>query len=634
MCGIAGLLAPDARAAQAMIDTLAHRGPDADGLWCEDGVALAHRRLAIIDLSDAGAQPMVSACGRWVTVYNGELYNHQEVRRELGPLSWRGHSDTETLLAAVTRWGPAEAMTHFAGMFAVALWDRQERRLHLIRDRFGEKPLYYGWIDGRFVFGSELKALLAAGGARPAIDRQAMADMIRLSYVPAPRAIFQGIYKLEAGCHLTLSLDARPPSAPPHAPHDAGGLSIRRYWSLAEVARAGIAAPFAPDEGQARLAAALDTAVRGQTLADVPLGAFLSGGVDSSLIVALLAQAGPVRTFTIGFDDPAYDEAPHARAVAAHLGTDHTEVTVTARDMLEVVPRLATIYNEPFGDSSGIPMHLVSRLARAHVTVALSGDAGDELFGGYTRHITARALLARLARAPAPARRAAALLLANTPRAAWRALERLPLGRRVSLLSNKVDKLAHLLALPADADGLYQAVIDTWRGPSPVIGPAPSPRGLSGGLGSVEHDMMLQDALDYLPDDVLVKVDRAAMAVALETRAPFLDHRVAEVAWRLPLEAKIAGGRGKLPLRALLDRHVPRALIDRPKAGFALPFGDWLKGPLRGWAEDLLAPDAMRAAGYLDAALVQRRWREHLSGRADHATALWNVLMFQQWLAA
>lgn len=632
MCGIAGLLAPDARAAQVMIDTLAHRGPDADGVWCEDGVALAHRRLAIIELSDAGAQPMVSACGRYVTVFNGELYNHLDVRRDLGPVNWRGHSDTETLLAAATRWGADGLMTRFVGMFALALWDRQERRLHLYRDRFGEKPLYYGWIGGRFVFGSELKALLAAGGARPAIDRQALSDMMALSYVPAPRSIYQGVFKLEAGCHLTLAPDARAPGAPPTAPFDAGGVTIRRYWSLADVAHAGVAAPLAPAEGQERLAAALDTAVRGQTLADVPLGAFLSGGVDSSLIVALLARAGPVRTFTIGFDDPAYDEAPHARAVTAHLGTRHTEVTVTARDMLDVVPRLARIYDEPFGDSSGIPMHLVSRLAREHVTVALSGDAGDELFGGYTRHLTARALLARLAKAPAPVRRAAALVLGNMPRAAWRALERLPLGRRVSLLSNKVDKLAHLLALPATADGVYRAVIDTWRGPSPVIGPAPAPRGLAGGLGSVEHDMMLQDSLDYLPDDVLVKVDRAAMAVSLETRAPFLDHRVAEVAWQLPLEAKIAGGRGKLPLRALLDAHVPRALIERPKAGFALPFGDWLRGPLKGWAEDLLAPDAMRAAGYLDAALVQRRWCAHLAGRADHATALWNVLMFQQWL--
>lgn len=642
MCGLAGMIAPDASAAlvQRMIVPLAHRGPDDQGIWADEaaGVALAHRRLAILDLSAAGAQPMASPSGRYQLVYNGEVYNHLALRTSLGAVAWRGHSDTETLLALADAHGAAALPGMLVGMFAIALWDRETRQLHLMRDRFGEKPLYYGWLDGRFAFASELKALVSLGDARPEIDRQALADFVRLSYVPAPRSIYRDIYKLQPGCHLVLDT-TRPhpaPALPPTAPIE-GAVAITRYWSLAEVARAGETDPICdPARALSLLETQLIESVAAQTLSDVPLGAFLSGGVDSSLIVALLKAGGAasIRTFTIGFDDPAYDESPHARAVAAHLGTEHTELTVSAEDARAVIPMLPAIYDEPFADASQIATFLVAQLARRDVTVALSGDAGDELFGGYNRHITARGMIARLRSLPAPARAVGARLLAALPPATWSTLARLPIGRRFSLLGSKIDKLVALLGAGSDPAAVYASLIATWRGVSPVRGATPSPASLAEGPADIEHRMMLQDGLDYLPDDVLVKVDRASMAVSLETRAPFLDHRVAELAWRLPIAHKIAGGRGKLPLRAILDRHVPRALIDRPKAGFEPPIGEWLRGPLRNWAEELLPPERMRAEGWLDADAVSRRWREHVAGRAQHTTELWNILMFQQWLGS
>jgi asparagine synthase (glutamine-hydrolysing) len=642
MCGITGMVSRgpiDPSRIRLMTDRIVHRGPDDGAVWTDADarIGFGQRRLAIVDLSPAGRQPMESHDGRWVINYNGEIYNHAELRAGLQGegVVFRGHSDTEALIEAIAAWGLEAALARCAGMFAFALWDRRERRLHLVRDRFGEKPLYIGWVGDDFVFASELKAIRALPGFDNALDRDAVAQFVRLGHVPAPLSIYRRLYKLEPGCILSAGIDdLRVPRDAAPAPGD--GL-VRRYWSYRETVAAGLADPIG-DEGEAvdRLEQALVAAVAGQAMADVPVGAFLSGGVDSSTVVALYRRHSPVRTFTIGFEDAAFDEAPHARAVAAHLGTEHHEAYVTAREAREVIPLLADIYDEPFADSSQIPTYLVCRHAREHVKVALSGDGGDELFGGYNRYLAAPRLWSRVRRLPAPLRAVLAGTGGAVPAGAWNAVADLA-GRksRQPHFGAKIRKTLRALGRAQGVDALHDSLVDEWHGePAPVVTGDDTLRFDATGLEAAPDAvrMMYRDALTYLPDDILCKVDRAAMAVSLETRLPLLDHRVAAVAARIPVDMRISGGAGKKVLRRLLYRHVPEALIERPKTGFAVPVGEWLRGPLREWAEELLDARKLREAGFRSEP-IRARWHSHLSGRADWTASIWFILMFQAWAA-
>ena len=649
MCGVAGFMftaqAGDSAmaACRSMTDAITSRGPDDQGHWidAQSGIVLGHRRLSILDLSPAGHQPMRSASGRYVVAYNGEIYNHLELRRDLvaqgrAP-AWRGHSDTETLLAGIDAWGLQETLVRSIGMFAIALWDREQRTLTLARDRMGEKPLYYGWQyrngEAVFLFGSELKALRAHSAFDGEVDRDVLALFMRHNYIPGTNTIHNGISRTPPGCLLTVSLSHREPK-------------ITSYWSAVDAVRNGVMQNrlenIRPEEAVDRLEGLLKSSVAQQMVADVPLGAFLSGGVDSSVIAALMqAQSSrPIRTFTIGFHETGYNEAEHARAVAAHLGTDHTELYVTPQEAMAVIPRLPTMYDEPFADSSQIPTFLVSELARQHVTVSLSGDAGDELFSGYNRYLVASGLWKRLSRLPMPLRKAAARSIMALSPDTWSALFGwLPSPRFKNRFGDKLHKGAGALACP-DIDGLYHTLVSHWTEPqSLVIGSNEPATLLMGsrpdlsGLDPVER-MMALDLITYLPDDILTKVDRAAMAVSLETRVPLLDHRVVEFAWQLPQTLKVRGGVGKWVLRQLLYRYVPQHLIDRPKMGFGVPIDVWLRGPLRDWAEALLDENRLRQEGYLDPEPVRRKWREHLKGSRNWAYHLWDVLMFQAWLEA
>ncbi|WP_368655538.1 asparagine synthase (glutamine-hydrolyzing) [Castellaniella ginsengisoli] len=624
MCGFAGFFAPSRFAADDSTEILRkqslaikHRGPDSDGVWCDDvtGFGVAHRRLSISDLSLAGHQPMVSQCGRYILAFNGEIYNHGELRSRLEQEgqgdAWRGHSDTEALLTCLARWGLERTLQACVGMFAFALWDRQSRTLALARDRMGEKPLYWGWQGQTLLFGSELKALRAHPDFQGKIDRDALTLLLRYNYIPAPHSIYCGIRKLRAGHYVVIGegdRDAMP----------------RPYWDYRDAVRAGLEIPFAGTDAQAidELEARLMTSIQGQRVADVPLGAFLSGGIDSSLVVSLMQRQASqrVNTYAIGFQDKAFDEAVHARAVADHLGTDHAELYVTEQDALAVVPELPRIYCEPFADSSQIPTFLVSRMARQHVTVALSGDGGDELFGGYTPYQFMPRLWRWLRMVPAPLRQGVASMLAPLP------------------VPQRIEKLLAILGA-ANREDLYLRVRSHWMGTESVVLGANEPDSLLRNpdawrfVESFEAWMMSLDACGYMPDDILVKVDRAAMANSLETRVPLLDHRVVEFAARLPLSMKIRNGQGKWVLRQLLHRYVPQSLVDRPKAGFAVPLGSWLRGPLREWAEDLLRGSRLREEGYFDAEIIQEVWREHLGGRVDRSSRLWGILMFQAWLS-
>lgn len=646
MCGIAGIMGPLAGEPQLLArlsDPIRHRGPDDSGSWldAEAGIGLAHRRLAIVDLSPHGAQPMASRSERFVLSYNGEIYNHLDLRAELegagavAPGSWRGHSDTDTLVEAIAHWGLEATLERVVGMFAFAIWDKAERRLSLVRDRFGEKPLYYGWIGRNLVFASELKVLRAVPGFTGEIEREAVAALASRAYVPAPLSIYRGIFKLLPGCILEAGPGTQPRTSPPDVGAPSGGLQLRRYWSYRQVVADGLADPIHDeDEALEAVEAGLRQAIAGQAVADVPVGAFLSGGFDSSTVVALYQQvsSGPVRTFSIGFAEAGFDEAPHARAVAAHLGTEHHELYVTHAEAREVLPLLPSIYDEPFADSSQIPTYLVSRFARQQVTVALSGDGGDELFGGYNRHVIGPALWNRLAPVPASLR-SLARPLGSLPQ---RLLEPFVLSGAKGTGAARLMKGLRVAASARGPDDVYRSFVDEWAFESnPVLGasgPADIPLDLAG--GSAAERMMLGDALGYLPDDILCKVDRAAMAVSLETRVPFLDHRLAAVAARVPIGFKIDGGKGKLVIRRLLGRYVPPELTNRPKAGFGVPVGEWLRGPLKGWADDLLSEERLRRTGFFEVAAIRRRYRAHLSGHRDSTVSLWTVLMFESWLDA
>lgn len=644
MCGIAGFISsggqhmrPDATTTvSAMADRIRHRGPNDFGAWSDpdSGYAVAHRRLAILDLSAAGHQPMHSCSGRWVIAYNGEVYNHPELRLQLEAArvapEWRGHSDTETLLAAVEAWGLQETLRQSVGMFAIALWDRAERTLWLARDRMGEKPLYYGWQRGLFFFASELKALLAHPEFDAAVDRDALALLLRHNYVPEPYSIYKNIRKLPPGCLLRVSTgrcDSTPTS----------------FWSLAEVSERGMAQPFrgSLSDATTALEQRLGAAVRGQMLSDVPLGALLSGGIDSSLITALMQQSSsrPVRTFTIGVADGDYDESAHARAVAAHLGTDHTDLRLSSNDALGLVPHIATMYDEPFADPSQLPTHFLMKLARAHVTVALSGDGADELFGGYSRYRLAPKLWAYISWMPLFLRRG---ISAASTALSVDVIDRTigPIARLagVVFLGAKMQKFGSRLKQARSIDDLYASLVSEWSQPDRIVLGAKLPPNLIDDRASwpaiddPAARMMALDCLTYLPGDILTKADRASMAVSLETRAPLLDRDVVEFAWSLPIDMKIHATHGKLVLRQLLDRYVPTALTNRPKIGFGVPLDAWLRGPLREWTETLLAEDRLRREGFFYPGPIRAMWKQHLAGKGLSGTRLWSILMFQSWL--
>jgi asparagine synthase (glutamine-hydrolysing) len=647
MCGIAGILTTGAvgeGSVRAMADVLAHRGPDDQGVWIDGqaGIGIGHRRLSIVDLSEAGHQPYHSRCGRYVLTYNGEIYNHADVRRAIesdGPVEWRGHSDTETLVEAIACWGLAGALERCSGMFALGLWDRQTRQLSLARDRIGEKPLFYGWDGDRMLFASSLASLRAVPGFAAQVDPDVTALYFRFNYVPAPYSIYRGIFKVMPGTIVTLDTRsiAQPPSLPPAVPSAAPGVSCVRYWSLAEVARDGMLTPEqSPDRAIAALEAALTKAVAQQTMSDVPIGAFLSGGVDSSLIVALMRQAigGRVRTFTMGFEDPALDEAPHAAAIARHLGTEHTEYYIRPVAAMDVIADLPAIYDEPFADSSQIATYILSRETRRAVTVALSGDGGDELFGGYNRYVMTSRIFDRLSLMPAAARRGLGWMVGGVASDLWDRLGDLPFGPAMPMLGNKAHKVARAMRSGGALEDIYAAFTEEWHAGVPFAHAkrlaVPAKDGAF--LGETrEEQMMYWDIMSYLPDDILTKVDRASMAAGLEVRAPLLDRDIVAQAWRTPLNQKIRGGQSKWLLRQILYRHVPPSLIERPKAGFGVPLAKWLRGPLREWAEDLLAPASLAGIEGLDGAAVHRRWRQHLRGTHDWTGSLWSVLMLIGW---
>ncbi len=653
MCGLAGYLqlkqTPHSESemqgvAARMANALHHRGPDNSGVWSDMSagisVVFGHRRLSILDLSLAGHQPMTSACGRYVIVFNGEIYNHLELRGLLSSTLtddlWRGHSDTETLLAGFSIWGIRTTVERSVGMFAFAVWDKSERKLVLGRDRLGEKPLYYGWqgrgSDACFLFGSEIKSLEAHPACEADINREALCLLMRYGYIPAPHSIYRGIYKLLPGHLLTVSLRQREPVA-------------EAYWSLQAIAESGVRGPLSGSVEQItdELENLLKSAIRQQMISDVPLGAFLSGGIDSSTVVALMqAQSTQsVKTFSIGFSEEGYDEATHARAVARHLGTDHTELYVTHRQALDVIPKLPGLYSEPFSDSSQIPTFLVSQLARRKVTVSLSGDGGDELFAGYNRYVQTRNLWGKMSRLPQSLRGTAAGMIGLVPISAWNVLLKpvktlLPEFLQLSNAGEKLYKGATVLGAQSIND-LYRQLVSHWEPDRLVIGGKEPLTCLTGdnlsiaGLNDIQR-MMALDSITYLPDDILVKVDRAAMGASLESRVPFLDHRVVEFAWRLPQELKLRDGVGKWILRQVLYRHVPKELVERPKMGFGVPIDRWLRGPLRDWAEDLLDESRLRREGFFNPLPIRQKWAQHLSGKRNWQHHLWDVLMFQAWL--
>ena len=644
MCGITGFFNPNGFSSEAsdalvkqMAITVSHRGPDDSGEWIDGdaGIAMAHRRLSIMDISPAGHQPMLSASRRYVIVFNGEIYNHMELRAQLNGQSWCGHSDTETLLAGFECWGVEATLEKTVGMFAIALWDRQERVLTLARDRMGEKPLYYGWQGDTFLFGSELKAMRQHPAFRAGIERNVLPLYLRHGYITAPYSIFQDIQKLLPGSYLQLSCRQFPGDLPVPV----------LYWSLHKGVQTGLSNPFTGSEDEAieTLEGHLLKAVSLQQIADVPLGAFLSGGIDSSLVAALMqAQSSrPVKTFTIGFHNDSHNEAEHAKAVACHLGTEHTELYVTPREAREVIPLLPSMYDEPFGDSSQIPTFLLSRMTRKDVTVALSGDGGDELFAGYTRYLRAESVWSKIRSIPKPLRGTMTKCIhlfspemLGTLLNPFDAIKNRGAGQ---FPGERIQALADVLGY-TDSDNFYWRMTSACRNPDKILcGDTSLSEGLGKGSSSTFMEniidrCMYQDTMHYLPDDILVKVDRASMAVSLEARVPMLDHRVVEFAWSLPFNMKIRDGRGKWVLRQVLYKYVPKELIERPKMGFGVPIDAWLRGPLRDWAEELLSEKRLKSEGFFQPAVVRKKWAQHMSGRYNWQHNLWHILMFQSWL--
>ena len=665
MCGLAGFWGGN-QSTEAdntvfkMTEAILHRGPDSAGHWVDmsKGIALGHRRLAIVDLTEAGEQPMHSTSGRWVMAFNGEIYNHKSLRVMLqaNARPWRGCSDTETLLAAFENWGIDSTLNRCVGMFSIALWDKITSTLTLVVDRFGEKPMYYGWVGQgakrAFGFGSEMRALLAYPGFEAKISRKSLTQYTQFMCVPAPNSIYEGIYKLEPGCLLTIeqkSITGQLENISRCTFTDSS-LKSRRWWSLNDVVIAGSSNPVL-DESDAvvQLEDTLIDAVNLQCQADVPLGAFLSGGVDSASIVALMQRQSsqPIKTFTIGLDDADYDESRHALDVATYLGTEHYNLRLDGTLALSVIYDLPNIYDEPFSDSSQIPTHFVCRLARQHVTVALSGDAGDELFGGYNRYLWGPKIWRQLSRVPMPLRQIIGKLALKIPSVVWNEIVSEILGAttadRLLRLSEKVYKLARSLQSAHNLYELHQNLRTVWlASESPVKQTPAEPTinktdkfndpPLSSVITGEAHSMMYTDSMSYLSEDILCKLDRAAMSVGLETRVPFLDHRVVELAWRLPESMKIRNNQGKWALRQVLYKHVPKELIERPKSGFSIPIGRWLRGPLREWAETLLDEVRLNREGYFHPGQIRTSWLEHLSGRRDHTEKIWNILMFQAWL--
>ncbi len=652
MCGFAGFIDNNRsltsdmlkQTIKKMADTLCHRGPDDSGTWVDAtcGIALGFQRLAILDLTPTGHQPMISHNGRFVIVLNGEIYNHKDIKKELESVDiWNGHSDTEIMLEAIGTWGVKAALKKFSGMFAFALWDRETKELTLARDRMGEKPLYYGWLGSTFIFGSELKALKAfsatefSGQIPWEIDRNALCLYLRYNYIPAPYSIYRGIRKLPPGSFVTLG------------PKEIGEKNhkVRKYWDMLEIVEKGLVSPFGGTDTEAvdELDTLLRKVVREQMEADVPLGAFLSGGVDSSAIVALMqAQSNrPVRTFTIGFYEKGYNEAKNAKAVAQHLGTEHTELYVTAETAMSVIPKLPYIYDEPFSDSSQIPTFLVSEMTRKHVTVSLSGDGGDEVFGGYTRYFWGPDIWRRIGWIPEGMRKMASKTLNSLSMDTWDGLFKaldflIPNRLKQRMPGNKIYKLAEILSVRSPEE-LYRRLLSTWQNPASIVINSQEQDFLSfddirlSSLPSFLNWMMFIDAVTYLPDDILVKVDRASMSVSLESRAPFLNHHIVEFAWRLPLAMKVRNRQGKWLLRQVLNRYVPKKLIERPKMGFGIPIGTFLKGALRPWAEALLNERRLQREGFFRPEAIRRKWLEHLSGQRNWQYDLWAILMFQQW---
>jgi len=647
MCGIAGVFISPERSlpigsrVESMADTLKHRGPDRGDTWIDTtaGIGLAHRRLSIVDLSEHGNQPIHSHDGRFVMVFNGEIYNHMELRENLSregfSVAWKGHSDSETLIECISTWGLKKTLVSLVGMFSFALWDKKHHTLSLARDRIGEKPLYYGVSKGVFAFSSELRALREVPEFELSIDGSSVASFLRLGYVPDPHSIYEGVYKVPPGTWVVVAgadvTNAR--WEPPQV-----------YWSLHDAAQSGQDDPLVFDDPTLavdELERLLSSSVKGQLMGDVPVGAFLSGGIDSSTIASIMQKnsSHPIKTFSIGFEDKAYDEMPYAAAIAKILGTDHHELTVNSSDAIALIPQIPTIYDEPFADSSQIPTYFLARLAKAQVQVSLSGDGGDELFAGYNRYFVAGKRWKKLSAIPVGIRRAASHAMTTISPSRWNqilapAIKALPKRLSVALPGDKIHKIAGVLSRENSLD-LFRGLVSQIDPPLIHHGDRTAPL-----LGLEEwpiradliHQMMAVDTMTYLPGDILVKVDRATMAHSLESRMPFLDHRVVEFAWKLPLDLKLREGQSKWVLRQVLNRYVPEHLFDRPKMGFGIPLGEWLRGPLKEWASDLLSPAKIRRSGYLDPHYVATLWDEHLSGERNWQYGLWNILMLQAWL--